>query len=486
MTAAAAPSSACCNKKYASCCPEKTADDENDAAHYHASKRQHEGMLREKGLPLVQDAELRGAIVLVRVDHNVVRRCAVVDSFRIDATIGTLFSIVERGGRPVIMTHVGRPKDKSGHIHASPETDVEPVVAYLERKLHIKLHVPQLTCTEGVGIVDIDTSINRALRELKAHKVGGIYLPNTRWFAGEQAGGATAKRLACQLAGIADVYVNDAFGSWQSHVSTSEVVRYMPSYAGHLLQSELTGLAALLDAPKRPFVAVVAGSKLDTKIGTLVRIHDAVDHLILGGMVYNAYLCAKHGISVQGVTQEDVEAARALVALDEACPKVVELSHVVHSDRPGGERVEGCFRTVRANEVSGDGWIVDIAPESFESESVHAVLSSAQTIFVNAVMGFMPSFFEGTLALDSAVGRNKAARKLYGGGDTIQEFKSVAPHLYLKAVSDANERYQFFTGGGAVLKAIELGSPFQLGPVRALCDNGGEARCRSYSEECCR
>ena len=423
---------------------------------------------------------------MVRVDHNVVRRCAVVDSFRIDATIGTLFSIVERGGRPVIMTHVGRPKDKSGHIHASPETDVEPVVAYLERKLHIKLHVPQLTCTEGVGIVDIDTSINRALRELKAHKVGGIYLPNTRWFAGEQAGGATATRLACQLAGIADVFVNDAFGSWQSHVSTSEVVRYMPSYAGHLLQSELTGLAALLDAPKRPFVAVVAGSKLDTKIGTLVRIHNAVDHLILGGMVYNAYLCAKHGISMQGVTQEDVEAARSLVALDEACPKVVELSHVVHSDRPGGERVEGCFRTVRANEVSGDGWIVDIAPESFESESVHAVLSSAQTIFVNAVMGFMPSFFEGTLALDSAVGRNKAARKLYGGGDTIQEFKSVAPHLYLKAVSDANERYQFFTGGGAVLKAIELGSPFQLGPVRALCDNGGEARCRSYSEECCR
>ena len=164
-------------------------------------------------LPLIQDADLSGKIVLVRFDHNVVKNGEIRDPFRIDRTIGTLFHIVERGGRPILMTHVGRPRDKkTGDIACRPEESIEPVVRYLEQKLHTKFHIPQFRPDPKLGITGIDTSINLAVRDLRERKIGGIYLPNTRWFQGEEAEGELRDRFALQLAGLADIYVNDAFG----------------------------------------------------------------------------------------------------------------------------------------------------------------------------------------------------------------------------------------------------------------------------------
>ncbi len=136
-------------------------------------------------LPLIQDADLSGKVVLVRFDHNVVKNGEIKDPFRIDRTIGTLFHIVERGGRPILMTHVGRPRDKrTGDIICRPEESIEPVVRYLEQKLHTKFHIPQFIPDAKLGITGIDTSINLAVRDLRARKIGGIYLPNSRWFPG--------------------------------------------------------------------------------------------------------------------------------------------------------------------------------------------------------------------------------------------------------------------------------------------------------------
>lgn len=442
-----------------------------------------EAELREVGLPLVQDAALDGKVVLVRVDHNCVKGGRVTDPYRVDATLGTLYSIVERGGRPVLMSHVGRPRDsRTGLVTAGPDTDITPVVRFLERRLCVRFHVPDLEVGEK-GIRDVDTSVNLALRKLRARQYGGLYLPNTRWFAGEQASGEAADRFAQQLAGLADVYVNDAFGSWQPHVSTYAIAAYLPCYAGQLLQRELAGLRALTH-PQRPFVAVVAGSKLDTKLGTLSAIHGTVDSLVLGGAVYNAYLCAKYGCTIAGVSDADVHAAKALVELDARSPKVVELPFVVESDRPpGAGREAGTYRTMPVEGTAAFAHVLDAAPESFAAPDVAAALAGARTIFVNAVMGAMPAFPEGTRALDAAVHANARATKLYGGGDTLQELKSLSPGLYLEAV-DAGD-YVFFTGGGSVLKALELGSPYALAPVRALVENGGQQRCRTYSDKCC-
>jgi phosphoglycerate kinase len=429
-------------------------------------------MLIEHGLPLIQDADLNGKIVLVRFDHNVVKKGEIRDPFRIDRTIGTLFHIVERGGRPIMMTHVGRPKDKkSGAIACRPEESVDPIVQYLEQKLHTKIHVPRFSVDATKGITGIDTSINLAIRELRERRIGGIYLPNTRWFLGEESKEEACESFALQLAGLGDIYVNDAFGSWQPHSSTFNITHHLPSYAGFLMQQEITNLGRVLN-PARPFLAVVAGSKYDTKIRPLYAIYEKVDHLILGGVIYNTYLCAKYDVRIQGVLDEDIELAKELVEKDRLWKKIVELPRIVESDTLDG-KIEGRYRAISIKDFkpgASYGYILDIDASSFEDAEVSAAINGARTIFVNAVMGFTPHFTAGSQALDNTIDRNTAAMKMYGGGDTLQEFKDLCPGLYLSVMDNAN--YYFFTGGGTVLTAIEQGSPYGLKPVQALIESG--------------
>ncbi|MCL4474908.1 MAG: phosphoglycerate kinase [Nitrospirae bacterium] len=422
-------------------------------------------------LPLIQNADLNGKIVLVRFDHNVVKGGEIRDPYRIDRTLGTLFHIVERGGRPIMMTHVGRPKDKkTGTIQCRPDESVEAIVQYMEQKLHTKFYIPRFSIDPEKGITGIDTSINLAIRELRERRIGGIYLPNTRWFAGEEAEGEPREALSLQLAGLADIYVNDAFGSWQPHASTYNITSYLPSYAGFLMQQEVVNLSSVLN-PERPFAAVVAGAKYDTKIKPLYAIYEKVDRLILGGVIYNTYLCAKYDVRIKGVTEEDINLAKELVEKDAASKKVVELPFVVESDTMDG-RMEGKYRTISIRDFKAGnsyGYVLDIDPGSFEDAAVAEAIGSARTIFVNAVMGYTPHFTAGSQALDHAIDRNRTAMKMYGGGDTLQEFKDLCPGLYLSVMDNAS--YYFFTGGGTVLTAIEQGSPYGLKPVQALMES---------------
>ncbi|MFA4917108.1 MAG: phosphoglycerate kinase [Syntrophales bacterium] len=425
-------------------------------------------------LPLLQDADVENKIVLLRVDHNVVKKGIIEDPFRIDQTIGTIFSIVERGGRPIIMTHIGRPRDKAGKIKTDKSTSVDPIAEYLERKLHTKIYCPTFRPEGDEGIKSIDTSINLAVKNLKEKRIGAIYLPNTRWFQGEESKTEDSDAFARQLAGLADVFVNDAFGSWQPHASTYHITKYLPSFAGYLMQKELQNLSQVLQ-PERPFISVVAGSKYNTKIGPLNEIYKKVDKLILGGIIYNTYLCAKYDVSISGIEQEDIEAAGNLIEMDKKHHKILELPYVYESDTMEG-KIEGKYRIRSIKEFNKGAklpYILDIAKESFEDPEVSDTLNSAKTIFVNAVMGYTPHFTEGSAALDSKIDHNAEAIKLYGGGDTLQEFKNLCPGLYLSTLD--NSKYYFFTGGGTVLKAIEEGTPYGLEPVKALIENGGKA-----------
>ena len=422
-------------------------------------------------LPLIQESHLNGKIVLVRFDHNVVKNGVIRDPYRIDQTLGTLYYIVEHGGRPILMTHVGRPRDKKTRkITCSPDNSVEPIVGYLKRKLHADLHVPNFEIDPDNGIMGIADYINQDIEDLKNRKVGGIYLPNTRWFRGEEAEGVFRNIFAVQLANLADIYINDAFGSWQPHVSTYDITKYIPSYAGFLMQQEIENLNRIIE-PERPFLAVVAGAKYDTKIRPLYAIYDKVDSLILGGVIYNTYLCAKYGISIQGVSDADIQAAHELVSIDEEKQKIIELPYIIESDTMEG-KIEGKYRTRSLRKFKrGDtyNYILDIAPESFTDKRVSEIILNARTIFVNAVMGFTPHFSLGSKALDETIDRNASALKMYGGGDTLQEFKNLCPGLYISVLDNA--RYYFFTGGGTVLTAIEKGSPYGLEPVQALMEN---------------
>ncbi|HWR73226.1 MAG TPA: phosphoglycerate kinase, partial [Nitrospirota bacterium] len=394
------------------------------------------GKYEHSELPLIQDADLNGKIVLVRFDHNVVKEGEIRDPYRIDRTIGTLFNIVERGGRPIMMTHVGRPKDKkTGTITCRKEESVEPVARYLEQKLHTKLYVPKFPIDPERGITGIDTSINLAIKDLRERKIGGIYLPNTRWFQGEEAEGDVRKNFTLQLAGLADIYINDAFGSWQPHASTYDITKHLPSYAGFLLQQEIVNLNRVMD-PERPFLAVVAGAKYDTKIRPLSAIYEKVDRVMLGGVIYNTYLCAKYKVKIKGVTDEDIAFARELVEKDRTRKKIVEFPSIVESETMDG-RIEGKYRTISIKDFksgSSYGYVLDIDPRSFEDKAVAEAIGTAKTIFVNAVMGYTPHFAAGSQALDNTIDLNRDAMKLYGGGDTLQEFKNLCPGLYLSVM----------------------------------------------------
>jgi phosphoglycerate kinase len=424
----------------------------------------------QQPLKLLQNAPMKGKVFLVRVDHNVVKKGIIKDPYRIDATLGTLYAIAEKGGRPILLTHVGRPRDKkTGRIICRKEESVKPVVEYLERKLPIKIHCQDFPAHPERGIVKIDDSIKTSIDRLKRGDIGMIYLPNSRWFEGEQAKGAERDEFAASLASIAEIYINDAFGSWRAHASTYDIAQKLPSFAGALLQKEIKNLHQVLE-PQRPFLAIIAGAKYDTKIGPLKSLYGKVDHLILGGLMYNTYIAAKNDLRIKGVSEEDKKLALELVELDRDGEKIVEMSHLVESDVIDG-RKEGSYRSIEARQLyekKESSYLVDIDPLSLARGQVKDIIQGAGTIFVNAVMGLMPYFPEGSEALYRAVASNRSAMKLFGGGDTLQELKALCPGLYLEGL-DSGDTY-YFTGGGSVLAALEQGSPYAMKPIEVLID----------------
>ncbi len=423
-------------------------------------------------LRVLQHAEMKDKVVLVRVDHNVVKKGKIKDPYRIDVTFPTLYAIVEKGGRPILMTHVGRPRDKkTGRIKCDEAESITPIVHYLEQKLPIKIHVPQFPIDPEAGIINLEnTDVHPAIEKLKKRDIGMIYLPNTRWFQGEQSKGSEREKFTKWLAGLADLYINDAFGSWQAHASTYDIASELPSYAGLLLQKEIANLSRL-HQPERPFLAIIAGAKYDTKIGPLMALYEKADYLILGGILYNTFLSAKYGVEISGVSEEDKALALDLVRADSKKGKILELQYLVESeDRETREK--GKCRTIEIADLEKGGkfgYILDADPHSLEQDKIENAVLSAKTIFVNAVMGLMPLFFEGSRVLYRLVGSNQSAMKLFGGGDTLQELRNLCPDVYLAGL-DSPDTY-YFTGGGSVLAAVEKGSAYGLEPIKALMED---------------
>ena len=422
-----------------------------------------------KILKSVRDADLRNKIVLVRVDHNVVKKGLIHDPYRIDVTFSTLFHIVSKGGKLILMTHNGRPKNKkTGEISISDDSSIAPIVEYLKKKLQVDFVIPNFKAEENKGIVTFIDDLKPVVEQLRNGEIDGIYLPNTRWFAGEEDKAELAEAMAIDLSSIADVFVNDAFGSWQAHTSTYKIAEKLPSYAGFLMEKEISNLERIFK-PNRPFIAVVAGSKFDTKIEPLYALLQKADYLVLGGVMYNAYLCAKYGFSIKGIAEDDIEHARKFVEYSAQFPgKIIELKYIIESDTLEG-KIEGKYRKhniLMLDKGAQLNFILDIAKESFNDPEVHSIFHKAHTIFVNAVMGFTPYFNEGTIALDELIDDNPEGIKLYGGGDTLQELKRLLPGLYIMAID--SPQYYIFTGGGAVLKAVESGNALGIKPISLL------------------
>jgi phosphoglycerate kinase len=413
---------------------------------------------------------MKGKAVLIRVDHNVVKKGRIKDPYRIDVSLKTIRAIMEGGGYPILMTHIGRPRDKkTGQIECREGESVQPIISYLEEKLLNKIVVPDFPIDPQWGITQLDDVMKSPIQDLKKGKTGMVYLPNIRWFQGEQGSGDERERFASWLAGLGDLYVNDAFSAWRAHVSTYDITRHLSSFAGLQLQEELLNIHKVLD-PKRPFLGVIGGAKYDTKIGPIQALLKRTEHLLLGGLIYNVYLSAKYGVDISGVTEEERVQARDLVHLDAEQQKIVEITGLVESETMEG-KFEGRCGTVHVEGMKkGDkfNYLLDIDPQSLQTDRIVEIIRSAKTIFVNAVMGLTPPFFQGTQALYELIASNGDAMKLFAGGDTLQELRNLCPEIYEAGMEGSD--FYYFTGGGSVLTTLEQGNPYELKPIKALME----------------
>ena len=309
----------------------------------------------------------------------------------------------------------------------------------------------------GRNVVFVDDIVGPEAHEAVDRMVDGeiIMLENVRFDPGEKT---NDPEFAKKLAGLADIYVNDAFGAaHRAHASTEGVAHFLPAYAGLLLAREVETLTAMLAHPERPFVAILGGSKVSDKFGVITRLLDCVDTLIIGGGMCFTLLVAK-GISVGNslVEQEWIEPAKGMLTKAEA--KGVEIMLPVDFVIADAIEPDAETRIVSREEIPAGFMGLDIGPttvELFKGE-----IAQARTIFWNGPMGVfeMAPFENGTKQVALAVARNNRAVSVVGGGDSVAALKKF----------DLEERVTFVsTGGGASMKLLE-GS--ELPGIAALQD----------------
>lgn len=369
------------------------------------------------------DLDLAGKRVLIREDLNVpVHEGVVTSDARIRAALPTLQLALSRGAAVMVMSHLGRPKEGE----YDPALSLEPVAERLSELLGQRVPLVR-DWLDGVEV---------AAGEL-------VLLENVRFNTGEKKDDAT---LARRMAALCDVYVMDAFGTaHRAEASTHGVARHAPvACAGPLLVNELLALETALEKPKRPMVAIVAGSKVSTKLTVLETLLAKVDQLIVGGGIANTFLAAA-GLPIgKSLYEADmVDIARRLL----------EQSHQRGVDIPlptdvvvASEFAASAEADVKAASAVGDSeMILDIGPDT--AERLAAMIDKAGTVIWNGPVGVFEfdQFGEGTRVLAQAIARS-AAFSLAGGGDTLAAIEKYGVEDDISYIS---------TGGGAFLEFVE-------------------------------
>jgi phosphoglycerate kinase len=381
----------------------------------------------------VRDVDVKGKRVLVRVDLNVPLSSdgRVEDDFRIRSSLPTINYILENGGRPILISHLGRPKGKR-----VPEMSLKPVRDVLAELLGVTVHLAPDCIGEDVA---------RMAASLSQGEV--LLLENSRFHNEETS---NDPGFAKQLAGFADVYVNDAFGTaHRAHASTEGVTHYMkPAVAGFLMEKELDFLGRLLARPEHPFIAIIGGAKISGKIEVLKNLMDKVDALLIGGGIANTFLKAD-GYDIGGSLFEEEALGVAREIIDLARSRNIAFllpeDFIVAAEVAAG----ACPSLISKGEpVPGGYSIVDIGEKTLVR--FIAEIEKARTIFWNGPVGVfeIDEFAGGTLEVARAVAAvtQGGAVSVIGGGDTAS---AVAKAGVRDAVTHIS------TGGGASLEFVE-------------------------------
>ncbi len=387
----------------------------------------------------IDQIDVKGKRVLVRVDFNVPLddQGNVRDDLRIRRVLPTLRYLMDRGARLIVASHLGRPKGKK-----VPGLSLRPVAERLGRILGKKVHM----ASDCIG-----PEVEARVMRLEAGQI--LVLENLRFHDGE---GKDDDAFAEALAALCDVYVNDAFAvSHRANASVCAVTRHAPlSVAGFLLKQEMTYARQALDRPVRPFVAVVGGAKVSTKLGALENILRRVDKLVVGGAMANTFLSAAGKKVGRSKVEPEMTAAAAAImdrAAERGVPFYLPVDAVVADRIDAGAVV----RRVPVREVPEAWMILDIGPASLSLFS--QALYDAKTIVWNGPMGIfeLEAFSRGTLGMAHCLAESHALT-VVGGGETGEAVQKSGLADQISYIS---------TGGGAFLTLME-GKP--LPAVTAL------------------
>jgi len=401
-----------------------------------------------QGVMTLKDVDFAGKRVFIRVDFNVplTKDGRVGDDFRIRSSLPTIQYVLGKGGRPILASHLGRPKGKR-----APEFSLEPARGVLEDLLRVKVRL----APDCVG-----DDVRKMARELPAGEV--LLLENLRFHAEEEANDPDFAR---ELASLADVYVNDAFGTaHRAHASTEGVARLLrPAVAGLLMEKEIEFLGRLLAGPDRPLVAILGGAKVSDKIGVIKNLMSKVDGLLVGGGMANTFLKAG-GLEVGASLVEVPSLAVAAEILSLAASSRVEL--VLPVDFVAASKVAAGADTVLTDRTAAvpQGFaIVDIGPKTILKFCEK--IGAARTIFWNGPVGVfeIEDFARGTFEVAAAVAAasTRGAISVIGGGDTASAVAKAGVKDKITHIS---------TGGGASLEFVE---GKELPGILALSKKGG-------------
>ena len=373
---------------------------------------------------VVTDLDVNGKRVLVRVDFNVpLKDGKVGDDTRIQAALPTIKYLLENNAAVILCSHLGRPKTAE-----DLQFSLKPVAAYLGTLIDADVAFAE-DC--------IGPKAEEAAKALKPGQV--LVLENTRFHKEEKK---NDPEMAKQLAGLAELYVNDAFGTaHRAHASTEGVAQYLPAAAGFLLEKEIKYLGSAVAEPKQPFVAIMGGAKISDKIGVIDNLLEKADAILIGGGMANTFFKAQgYPVADSLVEEEALETARAL--LDKAGDKLRLPVDVVIAD---------AFDNDANSKVMGvgpipEGWrILYIGPETVENYG--KVLAKAGTVVWNGPMGVfeMSNFAKGTFGIAEAVAASDAV-SIIGGGDSVAAINQSGLSGKVTHIS---------TGGGASLEMLE-------------------------------
>jgi phosphoglycerate kinase len=372
----------------------------------------------------IRDIDVKGKKVLVRVDFNVPTKEGVVgDDTRIRAAIPTIDYLVKNGAAVILCSHLGRPKGGP-----DPKFTLKPVAEYLGKLM-------------GKSVAFASDCIGpEAEKAAKALVPGQILvLENTRFHPEEEANDLG---MAKHLASLADLYVNDAFGTaHRAHASTEGVTHFLPGVAGFLMEKEIQYLGAAIADPKRPFVTIMGGAKISDKIGVIKNLLKKADSILIGGGMANTFFKAQgYPVADSLVEDEALETAKEL--LKEGGQKLRLPVDVVLADKFDPEAAK---KIIAVGPIP-DGWrIMDIGPETVKAYG--KVIAGAGTVVWNGPMGVfeMPKFAEGTLGIAREVANGNAV-SIIGGGDSVAAIQQSGLAGKITHIS---------TGGGASLEMLE-------------------------------